>query len=115
MIRFNSFIQRSIRFLAAALVCVLLVFSNVYPAAAISSTRSNVTEGEANLNKIQAKTDKTAQDAPKSIEEIQRRSEGGLNEVQGAADATKMNRPENSQQATSFIDEVKGALESVSK
>lgn len=110
-----NFILHTIRFLVTAFACALLFFSSAYPAAAIGSTKSNPSEGEVNLNKIQQKTDETIQAPPTTLREVQERSQGGLNEVQGAADANKMKNPENSQKATSFIDEVKGTLKDITQ
>lgn len=110
---FNRFIQsiiRPVRFVIAAALCLTLVVSNAFPAAAIGSSKSSPTEGTAQLNKIQEKTDEVARSAPPSLEEVQSKSEKGLNEVQGDADKDKMNRPENSQNATSVIDKVEDYL-----
>jgi hypothetical protein len=107
--------MRLIRFFVAAIACALILFSNAYPAAAIGSYKSRPSEGEAKLNKVQEMTDDSVNNPPMTLEEVQKRQQGGLNEVQGAADLEKMKNPENSKGATSFIDEVKGALDEVKK
>lgn len=110
-----TIIKNSLRFLAIAFTCAILFFSNVYPAAAIGSTKSSVKAGEENLNKIQKETDKSVTKTPLTIEEVQKSTEGGPNEIQGSADLEKMKNPENTEQATSFVDEIKGALDKATK
>ncbi|RCJ42633.1 hypothetical protein A6770_07040 [Nostoc minutum NIES-26] len=109
-IRFIQPIVRPLRFVIAAALCLTLVVSNAFPAAAIGSSKSSPTEGTTQLNKIQKKTDEVARSAPPNLEEVQSESERGLNEVQGDADKNKMKRPENSQNATSVIDKVEDYL-----
>jgi hypothetical protein len=109
-IHFNSIFVHPLRFLLVAFVCTLLFFSSAFPVAAMGRSPSSPSKGEVNLNEIQRKTDETVSDPPITIEEIQKRSQGGINEVQGAADANKMNNPANSEQAPSVIDDVKEAL-----
>lgn len=113
-IRLNSFSKRAVRIIVAAFTCALLFFTNAYPAAAIGAPKSDPTEGEANLNDIQRKTDTSVPNPPLTIKEVQKRSEGGPNEVQGSADLDKMKNPENSK-GTSFVDEVKEGLRKVTK
>ncbi|MBH8572472.1 hypothetical protein I8752_05360 [Nostocaceae cyanobacterium CENA369] len=109
-IRFVQPIIRPLRFVIAAALCLTLVVSNAFPAAAIGSSKSSPTEGTTQLNEIQEKTDEVARSAPPSLEEVQSKSEKGLNEVQGDADINKMKRPDNSQNATSVIDKVEDYL-----
>lgn len=114
--RSNSLIARSLRFIVATFACALMLFSSAYPAAAMgTSPKASPTEGEASLDKVQSKTDETVVNPPMTLEEVTERSNEGINEVQGAADAQKMKNPANSQQATSFIDEVKDTLENLGK
>ncbi len=111
--RFNSIILHPVRFLIVAFAFTVLFFSSALPAAALGSSPSSPTDGEQHLNEIQRKTEQAVIDPPMNLKEIQKRSQarkGGINEIQGAADINKMSTPENSKQATSVIDEVKGAL-----
>jgi hypothetical protein len=107
--------SRVIRTLVIAFTCAVILLSTSFPALANGSYQSDVHKGEANLNKIQAKTDETVYNPPTSLKEIQdRQGKGGLNELQGKADIDKMKNPNNST-GTSFIEGVKDALTSVSK
>lgn len=114
--RSNSLIVRSLRFIVATFACALMFFSSAYPAAAMgSSTPSSPKVGEANLDKVQEKTDDSVTNPPMTLKEVTERSQEGLNEVQGGADAQKMSNPANSQQATSFVEEVTKTLENIGK
>jgi hypothetical protein len=111
--RAKSFLSRSARFLAIAFACTLLMFSNAFPAFAISSKPSNLTEGEAHLDDIQMKSEEILKKNPLNLEETQAEANKGINEVQGAGDANDMNRPSNSRQAKSAVEQVTEALENV--
>ncbi|MDM9379916.1 hypothetical protein QUB80_04280 [Chlorogloeopsis sp. ULAP01] len=105
---------RPMRFVVLAFTCALLLLSNALPAAAIESYKSNPQEATDQLLETQRRTDESVSKPPLGLEETQKRtSGGGLNEVQGAADVEKMNRPENSQQATSVEEEVSNFLKKV--
>lgn len=106
-------VVRPVRFLVVAFTCALLLLTNAIPASAISSPKSDPTEATDQLNQIQRKTDEKATQPPLGLEETQKEANKGLNEVQGDADLDKMNRPENSQGATTVEDEVKNLLEKV--
>ncbi|MCX7595958.1 MAG: hypothetical protein N2235_19805 [Fischerella sp.] len=109
-----SFILRPMRFLVIAFTCALLLFSNAFPAAAIESYQSNPKEATDQLLETQRQTDEAAKSAPIGLKETQRKTQGGgLNEVQGTADIEKMQRPENSQEATSVEEEVSSFLKKV--
>lgn len=110
--RFSAILKKSVHFLVAAIACVGLIFSSAYPAfAAGQGTPTSPTQGETQLPKIIDRSEDAAKTGIDSMKEVAKRSEQGLNEVQGAADYDKMQRPENSQEATSFIDQVKETLE----
>ncbi|MFH7030653.1 MAG: hypothetical protein ACHBN1_36205 [Heteroscytonema crispum UTEX LB 1556] len=113
MIDFVVSVLRPVRFLIVALTCALLLFSNVVPAFAIGSNRSDTTEATDQLLDIQKKTDEIGRSAPPGLEKVQTESNKGLNEVQGDADIDKMNRPENSQDAVTVEDEVNNFLQKV--
>ena len=95
----KNWFQSSVRLIVTGFICGLLFVSSAFPAQAAS----NVTEGEANLNRIQKETDEVAESTPRGIKEITEKAQGGLNEVQGAADKDKMIRPEESD-AETFAD-----------
>jgi hypothetical protein len=105
---------RPVRFIVVAFTCALLLLTNAFPAFAIGTDKSDPTQATDQLNQIQRKTDQIATEPPPSMSrEQEETSGGGLNEVQGTADIDKMSRPENSQNATTVEDEVKGILEKV--
>jgi hypothetical protein len=112
-IGFDLSMLRPVRFLIVAFTCALLVFSHAFPAAAISTQQSNPEKGETQLLGTQKETDKLTAQPPPGLKETQKKANEGLNEVQGAADIDKMNRPENSQQATSFEDQAENFLEKI--
>jgi hypothetical protein len=105
---------RPVRFLVVAFTCALLLLTNAFPAMAIGTTKSEPTEATEQLNQIQRKTDELSTQEPPGLDVYQENTSGeGLNEIQGTADMDKMKRPENSQDATTVEDEVKGLLEKV--
>lgn len=115
-IRFNLFNMRPIRFLLAACVCALLVFSHAFPAYSappVNPIGSKIApqKGESQLLGIERKAQETVLKDPLSQEKVQ--GEAPLNEIQGEADADKFKRPENSQAASSVEDKLETALESV--
>lgn len=109
--KINTLLKNSVYFILSLVLCFSIVTSFALPAAA--GTSSPVTKGEANLNKIQAKTDELAQQEPPSLEQTIERSKGGLNEVQGAADSNKMVSPEDAQGTTTLKDKIEQALDKV--
>ncbi len=116
-IRFNMSALRPVRFLVAACICALLLFSNAFPVSADpvnpTSGKSSVKQGEANLQSIEKEAQKAVLKDPYSQEETTNRANQGLNEIQGAADVDQMNRPENSQDAISVEDKSKNFLEAI--
>lgn len=106
-------ILRPMRFVVLAFACALILLSNAFPAAAIESYQSKPTEATDQLLETQRRTDELTKSAPLGLKETQKRANEGLNEVQGAADIEKMNRPENSQEATSVEEEVSNFLKKV--
>ncbi len=106
--KLNNWLKSSIRMVLTVLICGLLFVSLANPVQAASKT----TDGEANLNKIQKKTDDVARSNPQGIDEITKEAQKGPNEVQGDADLDKMISPENAdpdattvkEQAAKFFD-----------
>jgi hypothetical protein len=95
--KLNNWLKSSIRVVLTVFVCGLLFISVANPAWAVTSKPS---DGEANLNEIQDKTDEDARSAPFGIDEITQESQKGLNEVQGAADKDKMISPDETDTPT---------------
>ena len=116
-IRFNLSALRPVRFLLAACVCALLVFSYAFPAYSdpVNPTASPTAlhEGETNLLDIERQAQEAVLKDPYSREETQYKANAGLNEIQGAADLDKMSRPENTQGAISVEDKSKKFLEAL--
>jgi len=105
---------RPVRFLVVAFTCALLLLTNAFPALAIGTTKSDPTEATQQLNQIQRKADELSTQEPPGLDVYQKNtSGGGLNEIQGTADIDKMNRPENSQNATTVEDKVNDFLDKV--
>lgn len=115
-IPFNFSALRLVRFLVAACVCALLVFSHAFPAYSDpvnpTSTPTPPAQGEANLLGIEREAQEAVLKDPYSREETQAKANEGLNEVQGTADIEQMSRPENSQ-ASSVEDKSKNFLEAL--
>lgn len=111
--KINTILKNSVYFILSAVLCFSLITSFALPAAAglANNSSSSVNKGEANLNKIQAKTDELAQQEPPSLEEVEQRNKGGLNEVQGKADIGKMVSPEDAQGTVSPKDQIQKALD----
>jgi hypothetical protein len=107
--KFNNWLRSSVRLILTVLVCGLLFIASANPAQA---TTSKTTDGEANLNKIQDKTDSVADSKPLGMKEVIKESQKGLNEVQGSADADKMISPDEAsgttvqEKAESFFDKL---------
>ncbi|WP_019503616.1 hypothetical protein [Pleurocapsa sp. PCC 7319] len=95
--KLNNWLKSSLRLLLTAFVCGLLFISSAYPAQAATS---RATEGEASLNRVQAKTDEVASSNPRGINEVTKEAQKGLNAVQGGADADKMISPDEANATT---------------
>lgn len=112
-VRFNLPSVRPLRFFVTAFMCVMLLLSTALPAAAIGASKSSPDKGAAQLNEIVDKTQELTENNAPSKRRVIKESNKGLNEVQGAAAAEKMNRPSNSQDATTVEDKVEGFLEKI--
>ncbi len=95
--KINNWLKSSFRLALTAIVCGLLFISIVHPAQAATS---KTTDGEASLNRIQAKTDDVARSNPRGINEVTKEAQKGLNAVQAGADRDKMVDPENADATT---------------
>lgn len=111
---FYAPIVRSLRFLVIAFTCALLLVTNAAPSWAAGTTSpSQPNEGEVQLKKIYDESERSLNSGLDSMREVSERAGRGVNEVQGGADLDKMSTPENSQDATTFKDQVKKALDKV--
>ena len=114
MTYFYDRIRCSLRFVILVSVCALLLVINAVPAMAAGMTSpSKPSDGETQLQKIYDESEKSLNSGLDSMKEVSERAQRGVNEVQGGADLDKMNNPENSQDATTFKEQVKKALEKV--
>lgn len=104
---------RPLRFVFAALMCVMLLLSTALPAAAIGASKSSPNKGAEQLNEIQQNTQELTENNAPSKSRVINKSNKGLNEVQGAANAKNMNRPSNSQGAVTVEEKVEGFLEKI--
>ena len=85
--KLNNWLKSSLRAVLTLFICGLLFVSVASPAQAANS---RTTDGEANLNRIQDKTDDVARSNPRGIGEITEEAQKGTNAVQGGADKDKM-------------------------
>jgi flagellar motility protein MotE (MotC chaperone) len=104
---------RPLRFVVILFACALMFLSSAVPAMAYGTDKSNPREGTAQLDEIQAKSERAAKEPPQSLKEVQSEAQKGYNEIQGDADLDKMSRPENSQDATTIQEKVEEILENV--
>lgn len=111
--RFKLPSVRPLRFVVAVLMCVMLLLSTALPAAAIGASKSSTEKGPEQLNEIQQKTQELTENNAPSNQRVINESNKGLNEVQGAANAENMNRPSNSQEATTVEEQVEGFLDNI--
>jgi hypothetical protein len=111
--KIKSVLSSSIRFVAIAFACTLILLSNGVPAFAIGSTPTDPREGSARLDDVQRKSEEILQKPPLNLQETQNEANKGINEIQGNSDANDMNRPSNSHQARSAAEQVTKALENV--
>ena len=96
------------RGLVAVCLGVLLTVSHVLPAFAASSHESSDS-----LPSVRDKSEQVLKEEPRGRSKVQTEARRGVNEVQGRADAKRMNRPDNSQQATSVEEKVREGLSNI--
>ena len=111
--RLNNWLKTSLRLILTVFICGVLFVASAYPANAVTSPK----DGEANLNEIQAETDKVGEGlnkVPRGIEEVTEKAQQGLNEVQGSADKDKMISPEETD-ATTVKDQAANFLDKLNK
>ena len=105
--KLSKWCKSSIRIVLTVLICGLLFVATANP---VQAATSKATDGEANLNRIQDKTDEVADSNPRGIEEITKEAQKGTNAVQGGADKDKMISPDEAnattvkEKAASFLD-----------
>ncbi len=102
-INLKSISLRYLQFFITACLCTFVFLTSTFPAAASVSQPS---DGVVSLDEIQARTEEVAKSQPCSLKELHSDVEGGLNAVQGKADYNKMNRPDNSQDATTVEEKI---------
>lgn len=105
-----------LRTVAIACACALVLLTSTPAALANSSTPSRPDQGTVQLDGVYDEAEKSVQ--PENAlkgDKVRERANQGLNEVQKGADARQMNHPDNSNQATSPIDQIKDALGNVTK
>lgn len=113
MVFFNRFASATARFsrwAIAGALCMLVFVANVQPAAAFGSSSSKPSDGVVQLDKVEQQAKDVLEKGPRGMEAVTARAEGGLNGVQGGADTSKMSTPENSKDATTVKDSIKGAI-----
>jgi TolA-binding protein len=110
---FRSSGSRMMRTVLAVVASVLLIFSAASPAVAFGNSSSSPAKGTAQMNDLQAESERAVKREPRDLKEVQRKAQEGPNEVQGRADMNKMNTPENSKQATTVREQVENAFEDV--
>ena len=105
--KLNNWLKSSIRLVLTVFVCGLLFMATANP---VQAATSKTTDGEASLNRIQAKTDDVAKSNPRGLKEVTKEAQKGTNAVQGGADADKMVSPDQTnattvkEKAASFLD-----------
>jgi hypothetical protein len=106
---------RPVRLIVTVLTTAFMLLTTTVPAFALGAPSSKLTDGTAQLSNIERESQKIAESkaAPGSMEESEKRAQGGINEIQGDADKDKMSRPSNSQNATTIRDEIGQALKKV--
>jgi hypothetical protein len=109
--KLNNWLKSSIRAVLTLFVCGLLFIAVANPVQAATSKPS---DGEANLNRIQDKTDDVARSNPRGIDEITQEAQKGLNAVQGAADQDKMISPDEAD-ATTVKDKAASFFDNLTK
>lgn len=112
----TNLLLRPLRFLVVVFACSLIILSNSLPAFAMGSSKSKPSDGVVQLDKIEQRSKDALKTpgAPLADEATARANEkGSINEIQGAADVNKMNRPSNSQNATTPKDQIEKALDKV--
>jgi hypothetical protein len=113
----NKAAMRIAQVFTVMFTCALLFVANLAPANAASmnntGANSDLTKGSERLDDVQKKSEEILRNPPMSLDRVQDESNKGLNEVQGAADIQDMNRPSNSQQATSIQEKAEQVLEKV--
>lgn len=110
--KLNNWLRSSFRLVLTAFICGLLFISSAYPAQAATS---RTTDGEANLNRIQDKTDDVARSNPRGLKEVTKEAQKGLNAVQGGADRNKMIDPEDASDVTTIQEKAANFLENITK
>ena len=111
---FSTFFA-SLRPLAIAIACALLIFSSAAPALAFGKSSSSPAKGSESLNTVQEKSERAISGPMTDANDgasVMKNSEEGLNGVQGTADTEDMSNPANAM-GESVEQEIQEALENI--
>ena len=114
-------ILSSLRPVAIAFVCALMIFSNASPAVAIlgfGDSNSSPDKGLEQLDGVQETSEEAITgsiDNANDREDVMKKSQEGLNGVQGAANRGEMKSPSNARGASSVEDSIKQGLEKATR
>ena len=114
-------ILSSLRPVAIALACALLVFSSTAPAMAVlgfGESDSSPSKGLEQMEGVQKTSEEAISggiDNANDREDVMRKSQEGLNGVQGAANRKEMKSPSNARGASSVEDSIKQGLEKATR
>lgn len=111
-----SFFKQCLKGVFVVLACAVMLFSSSLPAYAIGTqTPSSPSKGTAELDQVHQQSKNAVKGQPQSRAEVQSRANQGLNGVQGSAANENMNRPSDSGNANTVMDDVEDAFESITK
>lgn len=111
---FSTFLA-SLRPLAIAIACALLIFSSAAPALAFGKSSSSPAKGSESLNTVQEKSEQAISGPmtdDNGADSVMKNSQEGLNGVQGSADTEDMSNPANAT-GESVEQEIQEALEKI--
>lgn len=105
----------SLRPLAIAIACALLIFSSAAPALAFGKSDSSLSKGEESLNTVQKKSERAIagpQNDASDASSVRKDSAEGINGIQGTADTEDMSTPANAK-GESVEQEIQEVLEKI--
>lgn len=111
---FEQLSRNFVKTLAIAFIAISLMITTANPAFALgNSSRSNPSEGTAQMNNLQETSRQAVKAEPRNRSQVQRKAQRGPNEVQGDADLHGMNVPNNSKKATTVRKQAEEALKKI--